>query len=131
MIRILIVDDSAPIRKSLRTLFAQQPDWTICGEAENGCDAIDKAKNLLPDLIIMDLVMPLLNGIEATRLLKQLMPATPVLMFTTFTDAHLKDVALGVGVRAVIDKSDGGITLIDCIQELFVAELPPPASAAA
>ena len=52
--RVLIVDDSPVIRKSLRTLFSAQPDWTICGEGENGADAIDKAQTLHPDLIIMD-----------------------------------------------------------------------------
>jgi NarL family two-component system response regulator LiaR len=126
--RILIADDSPLIRKSLRTLFAQQPDWTICGEAENGCDAIDKAKKVLPDLIIIDLVMPVLNGIEATRLLKMMMPATPILMFTTFTDTHLKEVALAAGVHAVIDKNEGGTTLIDSIRTLLTGL--PPATAA-
>jgi NarL family two-component system response regulator LiaR len=125
VIRILIVDDSPVIRKSLRTLFSAQPDWTICGEAENGADAIDKAQTLHPDLIIIDLVMPILNGIDATRLLKRLLPTTPVLMFTTFTAPHLKDAALAAGVRAVIDKMEGGTTLIDSIEGLFVAETPP------
>ena len=65
---ILIVDDSALIRRSLRTLLEDCPDWVVCGEAENGSDGIDKAQQLRPDLIVMDLVMPVLNGIEATRL---------------------------------------------------------------
>ena len=97
----------------------------ICGEAENGAVAIDKAQTLHPDLIIIDLVNPVLNGIEATRLLKRLLPTTPVLMFTTFTDKHLKDAALAAGVRAVIDKMEGGTTLIESIESLFVAETPP------
>ena len=126
MIRILIVDDSPLVRKSLHTLFSAQPDWTICGEAENGADAIDKAQILHPDLILIDLVMPILNGIEATRLLKRLLPTTPVLMFTTFTDAYLKNIALAAGVHEVIDKIEGGTTLIDRINTLFAAELSPP-----
>jgi DNA-binding NarL/FixJ family response regulator len=80
------------------------------------------------DLIIIDLVMPVLNGIEATRLLKMLMPATPILMFTTFTDTHLKEVALAAGVHAVIDKNEGGTTLIDNIRTLLTGL--PPATAA-
>lgn len=124
MIRILIVDDSLIVRKALRTLFAKQPKWTICGEAENGSAAIDEATKLLPDLIIMDLVMPVLNGIDAARLLKRLLPTTPVLMFTTFASPHLKDAALAAGVRAVIDKTEGGTALIDNIESLFVAETP-------
>jgi DNA-binding NarL/FixJ family response regulator len=63
---ILIVDDSPLIRRSLRTLFEQQPDWAVCGEAENGCEGIDKAQILHPDLIIMDLAMPRLNPMNIT-----------------------------------------------------------------
>jgi DNA-binding NarL/FixJ family response regulator len=87
---ILIVDDSPLIRRSLRTLFEQQPDWAVCGEAENGCEGIDKAQTLHPDLIVLDLAMPRLNGIDASRMLKRLMPATPIVMFTTFTNPFVK-----------------------------------------
>jgi DNA-binding NarL/FixJ family response regulator len=72
--------------------------------------------------------MPVLNGIEATRLLK-LMPATPIVMFTTFADSHIKNAALAAGVRTVFDKTDGAATLINSIQESFVAELPPSCAA--
>jgi DNA-binding NarL/FixJ family response regulator len=68
--------------------------------------------------------MPILNGIEATRLLKRLMPATPILMFTTFADSHIKNAALAAGVHTVVDKTDGPSTLINIIHELFVAESP-------
>jgi two-component system chemotaxis response regulator CheY len=83
--RILIVDDSFILRRTLRMLLEERSDWTVCGEAENGCEGIDKAKDLQPDLIVMDLAMPLLNGIDASRMLKRLLPATPIVMFTTFT----------------------------------------------
>ncbi len=129
MKRILIVDDSALIRSTLRTLLAKRSDWAICGEAENGSDGIDKAQKLHPDLIVMDLVMPVLNGIDATRLLKRLMPATPIVMFTTFADMHIKNAALAAGVRTVVDKTDGTATLINSIQESFVAELSPSCAA--
>jgi two-component system response regulator YesN len=68
---ILIIDDSPLIRRSLRTVFEQQPDWAVCGEAEDGYEAIDKAKILQPDLIVIDLAMPRLNGISASRMLKK------------------------------------------------------------
>jgi DNA-binding NarL/FixJ family response regulator len=116
---ILIVDDSPLIRRSLRTLFEQQPDWAVCAEAENGCEGIDKAQTLHPDLIVLDLAMPRLNGIDASRLLKRLMPAIPIVMFTTFTTSFIKEAALAAGVRAVIDKSDGATTLISSIQQLL------------
>lgn len=63
MKRILIVDDSPLIRRTLRTLLEQQTDWAVCGEAEDGRDGIEKAQRLHPDLIVIDLVMPVMNGI--------------------------------------------------------------------
>jgi DNA-binding NarL/FixJ family response regulator len=73
--------------------------------------------------------MPLLNGIDASRMLKRLMPATPVIMFTTFTDPHIASAAFAAGVHAVVNKSEGATTLIGSIQRLLEAELPPPCAA--
>jgi DNA-binding NarL/FixJ family response regulator len=118
---ILIVDDSPLVRHCLRDLLERQSGWTVCGEAENGRDGIDKALQLCPDLILLDLTMPVMNGIEAARELKRLMPATPLLMFTTYTDSHLTREALAVGVAAVVAKSDGAGALVTDIQQLFSA----------
>ena len=132
MKRILIVDDNPLIRRSLRSVLEkQQPEWAVCGEAENGSDGIDKAQNLHPDLIVIDLVMPVMNGIDATRALKRLMPAIPIVMYTTFADPHIKNTALAAGVHDLIDKSESATTLIDKIKHLFVAELSPPSTNAA
>jgi DNA-binding NarL/FixJ family response regulator len=122
---------SCRIRHSLRTLFEQQSDIAICAEAENGCDGIDKAQTLHPDLIVMDLAMPRLNGLDASRMLKRLMPATPIVMFTTFTNPFIKEAALAAGVQAVIDKSEGVKTLLRSIQQLLMPELPPCSPTAA
>ena len=130
MTRILIVDDSPIIRRTLRTVLEQQPEWGVCGEAGNGRDGIDKTLQLHPDLVVIDLVMPVMNGIEASRALKKLVPATPLVMFTTFTDPYLTRDALAAGVDAVVPKSEGATTLIRSIQTLLVAKIPPPASAA-
>ncbi len=126
---ILIVDDSPLVRRCLRDLLEQQCDWTVCGEAENGQDGIDKAQQLHPDLILLDLIMPVMNGVEAARELKQLMPATPLLMFTTYTDSHLTREALAVGVDAVAAKSDGAEALVSDIRQLFSASVEPWISA--
>ena len=128
---ILIVDDSPLIRRSLRTLLEQQPGIATCAEAENGRDGIDKAQTLHPDLIVMDLAMPRLNGIDASRLLKRLTPTTPIVMFTTFTNPFIKEAALAAGVQAVIDKSEGAKTLLRSIQQLLRRELPPCSPTAA
>ena len=126
---ILIVDDSPLVRRCLRNLLERQSDWTVCGEAENGQDGIDKALQLGPDLILLDLVMPVMNGVEAARELKQLMPATPLLMFTTYADSHLTREALAVGVDAVAAKSDGAEALVSDIRQLFTAGTEPWKSA--
>jgi DNA-binding NarL/FixJ family response regulator len=102
---ILIVDDSALIRCSFRRLLEVQPGWIICGEAENGCDAIDRAKELRRDLIVIDLAMPILNGIVATAVLKQIMPAVRIVMFTSFGDPAIKNMAMAAGLDAFVDKS--------------------------
>lgn len=130
MKRILIVDDSPIVRRSLRIVLEQQPEWGVCGEARNGRDGIDKALQLNPDLVVLDLVMPVMNGIEASRALKRLAPATPLVMFTTFTDPYLTRDALAAGVDAVVPKSEGAAPLIRSIQTLLVTGFPPPASAA-
>jgi DNA-binding NarL/FixJ family response regulator len=127
--RILIVDDSPIIRRSLRIVLEQQPEWGVCGEAGNGREGIDKALQLNPDFVVIDLVMPGMNGIEASRALKKLVPATPLVMFTTFTDPYLTKDALAAGVDAVVPKSEGATTLVRSIQTLLV-KFPPPASAA-
>jgi CheY-like chemotaxis protein len=129
--RILVVDDSLLIRRSLCSLFEEKPDWTVCGEAENGSDAIDKAQKLDPDLIVIDLSMPVMNGIDATRILTRLMPTVPIVMYTTFADSHIKNIALDAGVRDLIDKSESASALIKTIERLVAAELPPPSVSAA
>jgi DNA-binding NarL/FixJ family response regulator len=118
---ILIVDDSAHIRRSLRSLFEAQRDWVICGEAENGCEAIEKAAKLRPDLIVIDLAMPVLNGIVATSVLKRLMPAVQVVMFSTFSDPCIKRTAMAAGLDAFVDKSESPETLLSCIEQLLVS----------
>jgi DNA-binding NarL/FixJ family response regulator len=128
-VKILLVDDSPLMRRTLRTFFEREAEWSVCGEAVNGRDGIDKASQLRPDLIVMDLIMPSLNGIEASRMIKRLLPSIPIVMFTTFTDSFLTKEALSAGVDAVIPKIEGATTLIHSIKRLIVSELPPPASA--
>jgi DNA-binding NarL/FixJ family response regulator len=103
---ILIVDDSAVVRRTLRYCFEQNPEWVVCGEAANGREAIEKAHQLRPDLVILDLSMPVMNGLEATRALKAVSPSLPILMFTSFTVAYVEHEAIAAGCTAVIAKSE-------------------------
>src|ERR1700721_1091594 len=80
--RVLVADDNAVVCSFVRQLFESQPDFEISGEAENGRDAVEKAKSLKPDLIILDLSMPVMTGLDAAPLLRKLLPDTPILLFT-------------------------------------------------
>ena len=109
---ILIVDDHWAIRRALRTAFEHQPGFTVCGEAENGLDAITKAQKLGPDLIVLDLRMPEMDGLQAARALKALMPEVPLLMLTCYHSTAAEREALASGVTAVFSKPDGMQNLI-------------------
>jgi two-component system response regulator NreC len=101
---ILIADDHSHIRAALRALFASQPEFSICGEAKNGDEAVAKARELHPDLIVLDMSMPILNGLEATQMLRKIMPDVPIVLFTghrtKFSDAY----AAAAGVTVVVSK---------------------------
>ena len=103
---ILIVDDSLPVRRLLRSFVESRTNFDVCGEAVNGVDAIDKARTLHPDLIVMDLSMPVMNGLEAGAVLKAMLPKIPIVMYTVHDTAAIKIQALAAGVRAVIQKHD-------------------------
>jgi DNA-binding NarL/FixJ family response regulator len=117
--RILIVDDSPVIRKTLRELLEQQSGWEVCGEAANGREGIEKAQQLKPDVIVLDLSMPVMNGIEAARELTRLLPSVPLLMCSGFETADLKREALSAGVRTVVSKSESFGDLVRSIQALL------------
>ena len=109
---ILVVDDNAAIRQALCHLFTSEAGFDVCGEAENGQDAIEKAQALHPDLIVMDLSMPVMNGIDAARALKTLMPTVPVVMFSEHSDVFSYEEARSAGISALVLKSEHVSVLI-------------------
>lgn len=118
MPRILIVDDSAPLRKSLRRFFECEPGWRVAGEASNGREAIEKAHELHPNIILLDLSMPEMNGLEAAKSLSTMMPSVPLVMFTSFMTSNLESEAHACGICKVIIKSDPVFELIRCVRSL-------------
>ena len=113
MIRsILIVDDSPTVRQALCELFTREKDFDVCGEAENGQEAIERAEQLHPDVIVTDLSMPIMSGLEEARVLKQLMPTVPVIIYTAHSDRFIEKEAHAAGAYAVVSKSDPVTTLI-------------------
>jgi DNA-binding NarL/FixJ family response regulator len=119
MKRVLLVDDSATVRQALCELFVREGDFEVCGQAEDGRDAIEKAQHFHPDLIVTDLSMPIMNGLEETRLLKSLMPGVPVIIYTAHKDPFIEREGRSSGAAAVISKSDAVTTLIVAARRLF------------
>lgn len=101
---ILIVDDNALMRKIVRALFEERSDCKVCGEAVNGQDAIEKAAALRPDLIVLDLAMPVMNGLEAARVLHQTMPNVPLVMLTSHVNKLVEPEARKAGIAAILSK---------------------------
>jgi DNA-binding NarL/FixJ family response regulator len=104
--RILIVDDSSFIRLLVRRCIEANTEWNICGEAENGMVAVEKVIELHPDVVILDLQMPVMDGLEAARQITRIAPNTVLLMFTMHKSKHLLEAAKAAGIREVVSKSD-------------------------
>jgi DNA-binding NarL/FixJ family response regulator len=126
--RILIVEDEISVRNALRT-FLEHQSFEVCGEAVNGAEAIEKASVLHPDLIILDLSMPQMNGVEVASLLKPRMPHIPVIIYTMFDDVLGKSLTSTLGISAIVSKADGLHTLLARIESLLdsSALVQPPA----
>lgn len=109
---VLIVDDNPFIRQALCKLFERESDFEVCGEAENGKQAIEKAQKLRPDLIVLDLSMPVMNGFDAARVLKRLMPTVLLIMYSAFGDRVAEHQARLIGISEVVSKSEQASVLI-------------------
>lgn len=103
---IMIVDDNETIRRNLRELFSKSADWTVCAEAVDGRDAVEKARAFRPDFVVLDLSMPDMDGIEAARKMKDIIPKSSIIMLTAFKDRFLEEKAYQVGISWVLSKSE-------------------------
>jgi two-component system, NarL family, nitrate/nitrite response regulator NarL len=119
---ILIVDDNDTSRKVSRSFVESQPDMEVCGEAADGLEGIEKAKSLKPDVVLLDVALPQMNGVEAASVIKREVPEARIVMLT------VRDNSLGgeplssiVGVDAVLSKPDGGRRIIDCLRNVLQA----------
>jgi DNA-binding NarL/FixJ family response regulator len=116
---ILVVDDHAPIRSAVRELFERSFAATRIGEAENGADAIEKAKELKPDLIVLDVSMPVMNGFEAAKILRKILPTVPVVFLTAHDMEATVQAALQVGVHDVFSKQHDLTPLVTHARAVF------------
>src|ERR1700751_4606757 len=101
---ILIADDSVFIRQGLCELFEREEDFNVCGDAENGREAVAMAQILHPDSLLLDVSMPGMNGLDAARVLKMLMPRIPLLMYSAYSDSCTENEARSAGVSALVSK---------------------------
>ena len=118
-VRILLADDHEIVRRGLRDLLTQIRGWEVCGEAATGREAVDMAINMLPNVAIIDLTMPQLNGLEATRQIKKAAPTVEVLIYTVHESEQLIREVLAAGARGYLLKSDDLPHIISAIDALI------------
>jgi DNA-binding NarL/FixJ family response regulator len=107
-VRILVVDDSQLMRRCLRTVLEQHTPWKVCGEASNGREAVEKAQQANPDVIVLDLQMPVMNGLDAAKEIRRKSPEVPILMVSLHMSSQLADQAKRAGIRGTCDKGNIG-----------------------
>jgi two-component system, chemotaxis family, chemotaxis protein CheY len=109
---VLIVDDNAFIRQALREIFDREGDFIVCGEADNGRDAIDAVTRLQPDLVVLDFSMPVMNGLDAAKILRARTPTLPVILYSAVTDRTIAVLARSMGISELVSKSEPVSVLI-------------------
>lgn len=122
--RILVIDDGDSVRDVIR-IFLERDGFEVCGEASDGVEAIEQAKKLKPDLMVMDLAMPRMNGAEAASILSQTVPDLPIVLLTLYRNVLGPALASAVGVKAIIEKTDGMDKLVACVHSLLNSQTAP------
>ena len=117
--RILIADDHEAVRKGVCAILSSRADVEVCGEAENGKETIEKANALKPDLIILDITMPVLSGFEAAREIRKTLPNVPILILSMHESNQLIGEAKKIGVQGYVTKTQVGSTLLDAVDKLL------------
>jgi len=108
MTRILIADDNEFVRRALKALIESHKEWNVVGEAKDGQDAIERVRELHPDIVVLDLAMPRMNGLEAARELAKIEPELPVLLCTVQFSSYVVEEARKSGVRGAVPKAEAG-----------------------
>lgn len=131
-IRVLIADDHTLVRDGIRALLALAADIEVVGEASNGREALEKVKELAPDVVLMDLAMPIMGGLEATRRIRKKFPGTKVLALTQYDDSDYVIPVIEAGARGFVTKMSAFSELASAIQAVYRGEsyLSPSAAAA-
>jgi DNA-binding NarL/FixJ family response regulator len=115
-IRVVVADDHPIIRGLVRSALQQHPRFEVCGEAENGAEAIEVVKQVRPEVVILNVTMPLVNGFEAAREIKKQVPETAIVILSSHADKHFIEEVKKIGVRAYVPKSKVGQALVKALE---------------
>lgn len=113
--KVLIADDSQLVRQTIKNVLAARTDLAVCGEAINGLEAVEKARTLKPDLVLLDFAMPKMNGAEAASVLKMTAPEVRIILFTMYSENIGSYLTSAIGIDAVLSKPDGMTALVKAV----------------
>ena len=121
-VRILIADDHPMIRRAVRSTLQDHPHFEVCGEAFDGAQAVEEAKKLKPDVVVLNVTMPVLNGCEAARKIKQTVPQSAIVILSSNADRRFVEEAKKIGVRAYVAKTRAGEALAKAVEAAVKGE---------
>jgi DNA-binding NarL/FixJ family response regulator len=120
VVKILVADDHEVMRLGIRNLLESRSNWTVCAEASDGKEAVDKTMACRPDIVILDITMPTMNGIEAANRISQSRPEIPIILFSLhLSDDLMKQFQSGAAVRGAVSKSEAGRDLVDAVDTVL------------
>lgn len=118
-LRVLVVDDHEAVRRGVYAILGSRRDIEVCGEAADGSDAVDKARSLKPDLIVMDISMPVMDGISAAREIRKMSPDTAIIVLSMHDSSQLVETAKGLGLRGYVTKSEAASSLLQAVDSVI------------
>ena len=121
-IRVVIADDHSVVRGMVRSALEQHPNFEVVGEAENGAEAIEAVKRVQPDVVVLNVTMPLVNGFQAAQEIKKHVPETAIVILSSHADKHFVAEAQKIGVRAYVPKSKIGQSLVEALEAAVKGE---------
>ncbi len=118
-VRILIADDQQDVREGIRSLLEAHPQFEVCAEAADGGEAVERTLQFAPDLVILDISMPVMNGMDAAKMIRQVSPDTPILMVSVHSIRELIEEARKIGVQGYVAKAEVGEILVEAIDAIL------------